>query len=96
LTAGQLHVNFWGHVHALINEADKECSRLYMAGELAEFEKTWLGPESGIVANLQTYPWFADATPSAKRSGSKAIREHIQNALDYYREASRILSGEPE
>jgi hypothetical protein len=67
-----------------------------MAGDLAGFEKAWLDPETGKVAKLETYPWFADAAPSAKRSGSKAIREYIQNAVDYYRDALRILTGQPE
>jgi len=95
-TAAELHVDFWGHVHAFINEADKECSRLFMAGDLAGFEKAWLDPETGKVAKLEIYPWFADATPSAKRSGRKAIRGYIQNAVDYYRDALRIFTGQPE
>ena len=105
--AAELHVDFWDHVHAFVNDAYKECARRFMAGDLAGFEKAWLDPETGKVAKLDIYPWFADATPSAKRSGSKSIRESIQNEVDQYGEwiareqiqntdAKRLFKGDPE
>ena len=92
----KLQVIFWGHVHTFINEAEKECSRLFLAGDLAKFEKAWLHSENGKAAKLEIYPWFADATPSAKRSGNKAIHDYIDNMVDYYKKISRILGNRAE
>ncbi len=92
VTAAELHGDFWGHVHAFINEGDKECSKQFLAGKLEDFERTWLSNDNGRVARLAAEPWFADATPSAQRIGSKTIRNYLQSQVDYYKDFERILS----
>ena len=91
VTAAELHGDFWGHVHAFINEGDGECSKQFLAGKLEEFERTWLSND-GQVARLAAEPWFADATPSAQRIGSKTIRNYLQSQVDYYKDFERTLS----
>jgi len=90
-TAAELHGDFWGHVHAFINEGDGECSKMFLAGKLEDFERAWLG-DNGRVARLVAEPWFADAKPSAQRIGSKTIRNYLQSQVDYYKDFERVLS----
>jgi hypothetical protein len=84
-TAAELHGDFWGHVLAFINEADEDCTKMFKAGKLEEFEKDWLDPADGRIARLEAYAWFEDAKPVAKQIATKSIRDYVQNTVDYYR-----------
>jgi hypothetical protein len=92
VTAAELHGDFWGHVHAFINEGEEECSKMFREGKLEDFERTWLEKDDGRVARLASEPWFADATPRAQRIGSGTIRRYLQSQVDYYKDVERIFA----
>jgi hypothetical protein len=96
LTAAELHGDFWGHVHAFINEGDTACSKMFMVGNLVEFERVWLDPRNGRIATLESETWFADARPSAKRFAYIAIQDYLRNSVDYYSDAEKILSDDTD
>jgi hypothetical protein len=82
------HGDFWDHVLAFINGAHEECSKMYAASKLDEFEKEWLDP----IAGLSGRSWFDDAKPIAKKIATASIRSQIANRIEYYHFAETLLS----
>ncbi len=93
-TAAELHGDFWGHVHALINEAEKECSRMVKGGQLGEFEKAWLDPKNGTIAKLSEHPWFADAKPAVRKIAAKSIRDYVKSNVNYYHYCEKLWEAD--
>jgi len=85
--------DFWGHVEASIVEAEEECSEMVLAGKLPEFKKSWSHPQDGKIGRLSRHSWFADAKPEARKIGARAIHSAVQNMVDYYEWAEKLLSS---
>jgi hypothetical protein len=83
------HGDFWDHVSSFINEAHDECSKLVKAGQLTEFEKTWLDSTDRFSA----CSWFLDARPVARKIAAESIRREVRNILDYYHWAEKLLDS---
>jgi hypothetical protein len=83
------HGDFWDHVLAFIIEAHEECSKMYAAGNLGDFEKAC--PDR--IARLSGCSWFADAKPIARKLAKASIRREIETMIEYYRFAETLLEG---
>jgi hypothetical protein len=81
--------DFWDHVLALSIEAHEECSKMYAAGTLGDFEKAWVDP----IPRLSGCSWFADAKPIARKLAEASIRGEIKNMVEYYRYAHTLFGG---
>lgn len=85
--------NLWGHVHTVINEADKRCSGGFREGKFREFEREWLDPESGRIARLRDEAWFAAIPVGMQKLLTKIIRRHIRREVTERMQLVAILSA---
>ena len=75
----ETHGDFWDNVSAFMTNADDECSKKVMAGNLGAFETAWADP----IAKLKNSSWFVDAKPIPRKIAARDIRVHIRSLAEY-------------